>query len=186
MAEPDESEQVRCPHCDGLIEVRVAERAEVASCPHCGIPFTMPSADGTAADAREGEESDKSAAHEPDDLDGLRIRQVYQMRRSLYRTRRYWLVGAGLSIVAAGQIIWKFFSPEGWVAMSRVQVVVLAVACLVGGFFCIRQAWELGREAGKSVLGEPDRPPDFSGLSDGSQHWKNLEAMGRGDGDQPL
>lgn len=176
MPEPGENLAVECPCCGGAVGVAPADRAEVVACPHCAESFVLPAADGIAP--RVADIGGDEAADGSDDLDGMRIRQVHQMRRSIYRTRRYWLVGAGLCLVAAGQIVWKFYSPEGWVAMSGVQVVVLAIAFLLGGIYCMRQARDLGRAAGTSALPEPERPPDFSALSDGSQHWKNLEAMG--------
>jgi hypothetical protein len=130
-------------------------------------------------------EAEAPPAPDRDDLDGLRIRQVYQLRRSIYRARRYWLVGMGICIVAAGQIVWKLFtSSPGSMGVSNAHAAVLAIACLVGAVFCIRQAAQLGRSARQSTLQEPEQPPDFSSLSDGSQHWKNLEAMGHDDAER--
>ena len=40
-----------------------------------------------------------------------------------------------------------------------------------------RQAVELTRELRMPVLPQPARPPDFSTLSDGSQHARNLETF---------
>jgi hypothetical protein len=127
------------------------------------------------ADAREESIADN---REPDDLDGLRIRQVYQLRRSLYRARRYWLVGAGICIVAAGQILWNLLvTPGGSTGMATPQAILLAAAFIAGAILCLQQARRLARDARQSILSDPERPPDLSSLSDGSQYWKNLESM---------
>jgi len=169
MAEAsEESGGMSCPHCGVPLDVDAVDRAAVVTCENCGGPVML--------------EMDTPPAQERDDLDGLRIRQVYQLRRSLYRARRYWLVGTGICVVAAGQIVWKLFtSPAGSLGISNWRAAVLVVACIVAAIFCVRQAAQIGRSARQSTLREPERAPDLSALSDGSQHWKNLEAMGRED-----
>lgn len=172
MADSDEAGGgVICPHCAAALEAPAAERPSVIDCPQCGEAVLLPGASGDV-------DGDENPSDEPDDLDGMRIRQVYQFRRSLYRARRYWLVGVGICVVAAGQILWKFLaSPAGSVDMTPAQAIVFAVAFGIGGVYCLRRASQLSRAARESVLREPEHPPDLSSLSDGSQHWKNLEAM---------
>jgi hypothetical protein len=149
------------------MDVTSQPQAEEVLCPHCGQVVLVP-AEPSPAEKERG------------DLDGLRIRQVYQLRRSLYRTRRYWLVGTGVCVVAAGQIMWHVFtSPTGVLGMSKARATVLAVLFLIVGVVFFMKSRRLTEAAGRSALGEPELSPDLSSLSDGSQHWKNLEAMGR-------
>lgn len=171
MAEfSEEAGGMCCPHCGVPLDADTVGRAAVVTCGNCGGPVIL--------------ETEATPGQEPDDLDGLRIRQVYQLRRSLYRARRYWLVGTGICVVAAGQIVWKLVtSPAGSMGVSNWRAAVLAVACIVGAIFCFRQAVQIGRSARQSTLREPERAPDLSALSDGSQYWKNLEAMGREEGE---
>jgi hypothetical protein len=166
MAEArEERGGMSCPHCGLPLDVDAVGRTAAVTCGKCGGPVML--------------ETETPPAQERDDLDGLRIRQVYQLRRSLYRARRYWLVGTGVCAVAAGQIVWKLFTSSASMGVSNWRATVLAVACIVGAIFCFRQATQLGRSARQSTLREPEQAPDLSSLSDGSQHWKNLEAMGR-------
>ena len=164
----DEGPTFTCPNCGSTFAAR---KVEEVVCPHCGETVRL------------SHMLDYAGSTEHDDLDGLRIRQVFQMRRSLYRSRRYWLVAVGICIVAAGQILWKLStSPHGSLGITTMQAIILVIAFLVGALFCCRGAARLGRLARQSTLNEPRHPPDLSSLSDGSQHWKNLEAMGRDEG----
>ena len=50
---------------------------------------------------------------------------------------------------------------------------------MMAGSFLLRQVAALNRELRRPAVTEPEAPPDFSTLSDGSQRWKNLEDMQR-------
>jgi hypothetical protein len=51
------------------------------------------------------------------------------------------------------------------------------VAAVIAGGHFVARIVELNHELQQSALSEPEAPPDFSTLSDGSQQWKNLEQM---------
>ena len=57
----------------------------------------------------------------------------------------------------------------------------ILAAAMAGSYF-YRRAAELTRELKRrpAALDEPQTPPDFSTLSDGSHYWKNLQEMNEG------
>ena len=59
--------------------------------------------------------------------------------------------------------------------MKPVGYGIFMVVCVWAFAFCMRKMRELQKEIEKSALEEPTTAPDFSQLSDGSQHAKNLE-----------
>lgn len=106
----------------------------------------------------------------------MRIRQISDLKRGAYRNRSWCVVGAAACLVGAAQLV-----PMTVHELHRGDVVLpigfcfAAAAALVGAGYFIRSASVLTREIrASSSLPEPTAPPDFSTLSDGSQHWKNL------------
>jgi hypothetical protein len=71
-----------------------------------------------------------------------------------------------------------------WISIGRFKeglsvagsAFVMAATVLVAlGWRALGRAHQLKREADASALSEPETPPDFSQLSDGSESWKKLE-----------
>lgn len=106
------------------------------------------------------------------------------MRRGAYRTRSWLIIAAVACVAGAAQLI--YLAVRGYHFGQRIvpggDLLAAAVALVVLPFF-IRRAIRVNREIRQSPLDEPQTPPDFSTLSDGSQRWKNLEAMTEDHGD---
>jgi hypothetical protein len=126
---------------------------------------------------------EEPAADEPaemprnDEIDSARIRRLATERRALNRTASYFIVSAGVCVVAIGQLTWmatQHVRALGWTPRP-IGYLLFIVLALWGAWNFGRRAAALHREAKASVLPEPTTPPDFSTLDDGSKHWKNLE-----------
>lgn len=111
-----------------------------------------------------------------DELDGGRIRQIAQMRRSAYRSRSYCLIAAVGLLVGTVQLVYlaiQHMRSAGW-GVTPMGYLLLAG---FGPYLAVRfyrRAQAFGAEAARSTLQEPEQTPDFSGLSDGSHQWQNL------------
>ena len=113
-----------------------------------------------------------------DELDGVRVRQIAALRRGAYRVRSYCVVAAAALVVVAVQLCVMavaFVRAAGWGARPVGYVMFAGFALLAAGYFA-RRVLHLTRELRQSAVPTPpDREPDFSTLSDGSQRWRNLE-----------
>lgn len=113
------------------------------------------------------------------DLEGQRIQQIVRARRALVRTRG-WCITSALAclILAVQQIIWLLaaLARGPWNAQQTARlslaVVLLAVAAILHP-----RISRLSSELHHKSLPDPLTPPDFSPLSDGSQHARNLESL---------
>jgi hypothetical protein len=113
------------------------------------------------------------------ELSGLRIRQIAALRRGAYRARSYCIVAFVALLVAGIKLIIltaRHVHHDGWgwrpIAYSVVAVVALATAVHFAGKIA-----EITRELSQPIQTDPATPPDFSTLSDGSQHARNLEEI---------
>jgi len=126
-------------------------------------------------------ESAGAAPHAGDPMSAVRVRQLSAMRRGAYRTRSYCFIGLGLCAVAAVQLsimAVRHVRALGWEWRPLGYLCGVAAAMMAGSFL-LRQVAALNRELRRPAVTEPEAPPDFSTLSDGSQRWKNLEDMQR-------
>ncbi len=112
-----------------------------------------------------------------DDLDGLRIQRIAAVRRGLYRSRSYCLVGMWGCFGAAAQCAWLMLRQihrgalDWWTAGWLACIIVLAWT----GLRLLGNSRRLLAMARQSTLTDsPATPPDFSKLSDGSHIWKGL------------
>lgn len=158
---------LNCPHCDGQVEAELTSEPQLVSCPHCAQEIQLP----------------PSTPEPQDDLDGSRIRQISAIKRSAYRTRSYFLIGAVLCLAGFGQTAWNalasLHSRAGGLSYLFAALWALAsLACAAGVWWMLSRADHYRQEAARSSLRDPDQPPDFAPLSDGSQAWKNLEQIG--------
>ena len=175
-----------CPACGHPFEVAAVPEDGLLACPACGAEFFAaadPSdedrdlADRIAADRQRREQA----------LNDVRIKQVLTERRSLFRTRSYFVVLAGLALVAAVQFaIFSVQRLRGQGFGPRVAAYLAAVAGLLyATVVCVGRIRFYNRELAEPVTKEPAVEPDFSTLSDGSQRVAeaaaNLERLsGRG------
>jgi len=112
-----------------------------------------------------------------EEIDAARIRRLATERRSINRTASYFIVAAGVCVVAIGQLTWmtiQHVRAIGWTPRP-IGYLLFIVLAFWGAWYFGSRAAALHREAKASVLPEPTTPPDFSTLDDGSKHWKNLE-----------
>ncbi len=64
----------------------------------------------------------------------------------------------------------------GW-QTRPIGYLFAAVAAVIAAGHFVARINQLNHELRQSALSEPEAPPDFTTLSDGSQQWKNLEQM---------
>lgn len=161
-----------CPHCGQDVSAPPQPDAPFITCPHCFTEFVIPS-----QIAPEDEPQEEASESDDDDLSGLRIRAVTKLRRAAIRNRSYLIILTSICLVGIVQLGINIFrhlrhgdwgrKPLGY-ALFIILLVILAV-------HFVRRALAYHWEIRQSALTEPDAAPDFSSLSDGSQHWKNLE-----------
>jgi hypothetical protein len=121
---------------------------------------------------------DVPAPHKEDDLDAQRIGQITRNRRTAYRSRGYLLIGSAVCIALALQLIWMSIGRfRGRYNVSASAFVMAAAILFALAWRAFGRAGQLKREADASALSEPETPPDFSQLRDGSDSWKNLEEI---------
>lgn len=164
----DEVIAMHCPHCGIAVEVTVRQAGTEVSCPDCREVFEV---------RLEGEGREAPAVKEK--LDALRVRQMMLARRAVYRGWGFMMFGAGICVVSAVQLLFNAYkairdgASRDWVVLYTavaVLLIVLAAKLWVRGK-------QLKREVEKPMLEPPAAPPDFTGLSDGTQHAQNLERM---------
>jgi hypothetical protein len=107
-------------------------------------------------------------------LDTRRIGRLAAARRSAYRSRSYCLIGAGGCFVGAGELVYLALDAG---ILRRIGYIAGAIVLVWLGWRLVRMSMAFFHEAKKSEPAEPDGPPDFSKLSDGSQLAQNLENL---------
>jgi cbb3-type cytochrome oxidase subunit 3 len=123
---------------------------------------------------------DDERARREAELDLLKIRQLAALKRSAVRSHSYMLVLVAGCVVGALQLIWmagRFVVQQGGIDPRHGTYVLFAMLLLVCAWLFHKRGRRLGEESRRSLLQEPDKPPDLDALSDGSQHWKNLDRM---------
>lgn len=173
-----------CPHCGGMIDAGVPG-GSIIQCPHCNTQFFAPQPD--IEEESDVQEPTEENAHTEAELSELRIRQFSTLRRAAYRTRSYFIVGTlgclGLAIQLIISAVESARFHHQW-GRGSISDLLFAAAAFIGVFFFGRHALEVQRGINAS-LREREREeaeaarnePDFSLLSDGSQHAQNLHRM---------
>ena len=174
------SPQYPCPECEHPVAAPTDPNQRLLECPACGAQFFI-GADEDPSESQDDSSPSLDSRHPQRELSDLHIRQVRDLRRAANRTRG-WFVGAAIvCVVIAAQLgvfTEQFVSSNGW-KLLPIGFLLAALAVLMLGAWFVGRAIETTRQIGRMVVPEPSDPPDFSNLSDGSQHWKNLEEMNR-------
>jgi len=174
--------QLVCPGCDLAFEAEAGAVARVEQCPGCGQPILIPAMDGSTEIPEETEAADTLA--EDDGINRLHVQQLTRERRSLIRSRSHALVGLGLCLVGAGELmlfgVRAIRHHEPWTGPALYFLLVPVALWLA--WRMARLALNLHRQSKVELLDEPDNPPDFSTLQDGSQFVENLKKLHERDG----
>lgn len=192
-AEVDAPVGLTCPNCGAPVDAAHVS-GPIAQCPACGTQFFPPALDDVdLADATETGGETEASAQSESELEALRIRHFSVLRRSAYRTRSYFIVGVVACLILAIQlVIWvvgDIRHGAGWRGRPIIYLLT-AGAALVGAFefwlHVARVQRAIDAEVAARALEELEaarHEPDFSMLSDGSHHARNLELMTGGGGD---
>ena len=195
-----------CPACGEIVQAMAGPVARLVDCTACGKPFVIPSEEGTTdlPDEIEPSEEEK-AGRAAAELNGLRMRHIVVTRRTAIRSRTYNSVGVVSCLMAAIKLALMTAAEVRYVGWQSRQIsfVLFAIIALVGVVFFFRRAAYWNRESRAPLFGTgvcakcgydvrattdlcPEcgtpvpadhAPPDFSTLSNGSQHARNLENL---------
>ena len=176
-----------CPECGHTFEPAEPPVNGILECPACRAQFFAPAPADGAGDGDDGNDPTdearraEEARRREDQLDVSRFRQVAAYRRGLYRSRSVMIIGVVGLLVAAVQLAAYTIGlvrAAGW-GTRPTAYVFAAIACLIGAAMLFRRVPSINRELRESAQKEPDRPPDLSTLSDGTQHaaWNKLMQM---------
>jgi hypothetical protein len=115
-------------------------------------------------------------------MDAVKVRKLSAERRGAYRLRSYCVIGCAFCVVLGIQLAAMAAGGirERGVGARQLGLACGAVAAGMAASFLCRRALDLTRELRRPPQDRPQAPPDFSTLSDGSHHWKNLDEMQRG------
>jgi hypothetical protein len=165
-----------CPNCGGEVQALPSHHPTSVFCPHCDHVMLIPSLEESAS-----HNSDvRSASALEGELNANKIRQFSLTRRAAYRSLSYCIVGLIGCVTAAIQLLIRtvryFRSEHPWTLYSILSLIATVGLLAMIPFF-IKWTRACRREARPFRIEDPATPPDFSTLSDGSQHWKNLETM---------
>jgi len=147
------------------------------ACPSCGGQFSIASSDAIDVEYESCEADHRS---QNDELDGMRIRQVSTLRRAAIRGRTYLQIGGIVCFTGGVQLSLKAVQRVRYERLWDARTfafIAFSIVCLMLAVFFYKRAVEIGRELKKPMLDEPEIPPDFSTLSDGTQHARDLEEM---------
>ena len=176
MAEGDETAALfACPNCEQQFEVTPAISPQVVQCPACEVDVMIPASDGTTEFPLDYEDPKVRGS----ELDGLKMRQIVTARRAAIRSRTYMLLGAMLCAVGCAKLITlivPLVRRDGWTRLA-VGYAIFAALAVFGTLHCLKRAAELNQESKAPAIPEPETPPDFTALSDGSQRVRNLEEI---------
>ena len=164
-----------CPQCDRAVEVNPDSVEPFMQCPHCGGQFAIIVDEPASVDpeTREADEWARDA-----ELDGLKIRQLSNARRALIRLRTYLFIACVLGTVGGVQLVIKAVQrvrhEHVW-DLRTIGFIAFAAVCFMLAVYFLNRMAEMNRELRRPLLEDPTTPPDFSMLSDGSQHARDLE-----------
>jgi len=181
-----------CPSCSASIVLTEAPANGLVECPACGAQFfAATDPDDIEADARAEAEAEAARDRREAELSDLHVRQISTLRRSMIRTRSYFITGAWVCAGAALQLGWwaglkiREFAADkaagARVGLAEYFMPVTQIACLIAAVFGIRyfvrRAREVAIEMEATVMKDPETPPDLSTLGGGIEPWRGLDQM---------
>jgi DNA-directed RNA polymerase subunit RPC12/RpoP len=171
----------QCPECGEDVAATPGAVARLIDCPACEERFLIPAENGSTVIPEDPEPTDEEReAKAESELDGLRMRHVVVVRRAAMRSRTYAIIGAAgclLGVAKLAIMTWKETRGGTAWGLWPVTYVGVAIAALFGAAYFLRRAAHWQRESLAGKIPDPETPPDFSTLSDGSQHARNLEDL---------
>lgn len=187
------AEILQCPWCDQDVGVTLDLVARQMPCPHCSQAIIIPSVDGST-DLPDQDQFVLDYASPDDDptrderlreesqsrLSNLRIQKITAERRALNRSRSLaTAVAMALTIVCLNclWLIVRNAAADGPGATVSTTLAAVALLCGYGAVRLFRRSRRLAALARQPLLEEPAVEPDFTLLSDGSQHWRNLKEL---------
>ncbi len=173
-----------CPHCQAEVSIPADRLGDEVHCLYCGESFLAqlgvsdPSIQQVIDDT--AEEATEAAPQQEVQLDANRIRQLASLRRSLYRSRSYAIVGVITCFVTGIQLTINAYmeARDKGISAKPLGLSLCAIVLVVTAMVLLKKARHIQQEI--RLLHHPDvadGEPDFSKLSDGSQRWKHLEDM---------
>src|SRR5918993_1824645 len=137
----DESVTYACPACGAAI-TPAPDRPNLLICTTCQCESFVPAPEEPAAE-------ETAELSREDEVDAARIRRLATERRSINRTASYFIVAAGVCVVAIGQLTWmtiQHVRAVGWTPRP-VGYLLFVVLALWGGWYFGSRAAALHREA---------------------------------------
>ena len=157
-----------------------AGAAAILTCPRCGTEFFPPVLEYQyPIDAADSDQEGDPDDADQEELSSLRIRQIAALRRGAYRSRSYCMIGAAALLATTIELIIMTVQrvrAAGWSWLPTLYAAAAALSFL-GAWRLVVKIRSLSQEVRHTLLNEPTEPPDFTPLSDGSQHVKNLEEL---------
>ncbi len=125
------------------------------------------------------------------ELSEVRVRQVATLRRSMIRSRSYFITGAWTCFFSIIELAWlaglKFRELQAagaagfHVGTLDYFLPTLEIFCVVAAAFGARYFFRRARQAAlelrATVMKDPETPPDLSTLGGGIEQWRGLEQM---------
>ena len=174
-----------CPACGQALQAIPGPVARLVECGNCGTHFVIPSDQGSVDPPEDfGPSDEEKNANAANELSSLRMRHIIVTRRAAIRSRTYCIVGAALCLMGAVKLVMMIVTDvkiAGWHLLHYGYAICVAASVLGAGILAKRAAW--WQRESRAPLFPPDnatssdQPPDFSTLSDGSQHARNLENL---------
>jgi hypothetical protein len=182
-SEPPAAASFTCPGCGRSFVPPFLPTDGLLTCPGCDAQFF--GAVHVSDEDREAEERLRLAYEDrAQRLGDLHQNKVLLERRHQFRTRTYVILGAAALVLTAWQLCALAAARNRTTGSPGIRGgIYLALAAVALWFVwpCVRKIRAINRALATPVLTDPDTPPDFSTLSDGSQlvdqEVRNLERL---------
>jgi hypothetical protein len=142
-------------------------------CPYCNFEFPASAGQIDLQVVDDTPEPDADSR-----VDALRIRHYAKLRMTAIRSRSWWMILQLFCLLCVVNLIAKtallLWYERRWGLWPTVFAVLAIAASYLGRFSAAKAAY-FKQEIERSVLIDPEHPPDFSTLSDGKEQWKKLE-----------
>jgi len=180
-----------CPTCGNSIVLTETPANGLVECPACAQVFAATDPSDIEAEARAEAEAEAARGRREAELNELHVRQISTLRRSMIRSRSYFVTGAWACVFATVEFAWlaglKFRELQiDKVAGFHVGILdyflpIIEIACLIsavfGSRYFFRRAKQATQELEATVMKDPETPPDLSTLGGGIEQWRGLEQM---------